>query len=108
MPTLFTMSVKTIRVPPHVIVAYGKQLINLLRRFTFTMHSYILSCFPQLPACTNVDSTVKSYHLPTTGKSPGWPNGPRQASTPHASILPSALRSRNHIPVLGRKNTDSP
>src|SRR6476660_5781693 len=43
------------------------------------------------------------HHFPTTGKSPGWPNGPMQASTPHASSLPFPFRSRYHIDVLGRK-----
>src|SRR5215813_6659529 len=42
-----------------------------------------------------------SYHLPTMGRSPGWPKGPRQASTVQPSNTPLPLRSRSHNPELG-------
>jgi hypothetical protein len=46
---------------------------------------------------------VRDHHFPTAGKSPGAPNGPRQASTVQPSNFPFPFMSKNHSPVLGRK-----
>src|SRR5262245_3422899 len=48
-------------------------------------------------------TSIFSYHLPTTGRSPDCPKGPRQPSTWQPSNIPLLLRSRSHRPVLGSK-----